>query len=239
MDQLLLLLLIGALAGGLTVLGAILGERVNAPRRVITGALQFAAGVLTALVAFTLMPKAVAEADAAAALAALFAGGVVYVGIERAAQRLTRRSAGGIAAPGLYVGILLDLFIDGVVIGIGATLTLLTGLVMAVGIATHTAPFAFVTIATARRQGVAERSRRMLTLLFGVTLLAGALVGFLLLRNASLTLRLILVAAASGLLISAVTQGMIPEAHREGEPGLSGLLFTGGLALYGLAALAM
>ena len=52
--------------------------------------------------------------------------------------------------------------------------------------------------------------------------LAGALLGYLVLRNQSLELRIALVALASGFLITTVTQSMIPEANREGEPGLAG-----------------
>ena len=59
---------------------------------------------------------------------------------------------------GLYFGILMDLVIDGVVIGIGSTVTLATGLLLAVGLAVSTAPLAFLTIATAKRQGMPPRA---------------------------------------------------------------------------------
>ena len=67
---------------------------------------------------------------------------------------------------GLFAGILVDLFVDGVVIGIGSTLDLLTGLVMALGLALSTAPLAFVTIATAKRQGISAEHRRLLGWMF-------------------------------------------------------------------------
>ena len=35
-----------------------------------------------------------------------------------------------------------------------------------------------------------------------------------------------------------VTQNMIPEANREGEPSFAGILYMGGLSLYGLMSLA-
>jgi zinc transporter ZupT len=50
-------------------------------------------------------------------------------------------------------------------------------------------------------------------------------------------LRLILVALASGFLITTVVQGLIPEANREGEPGFAGILYVAGLSLYGLMSL--
>lgn len=67
-----------------------------------------------------------------------------------------------------------------------------------------------------------------------------ALVAFSLMpRNQPLQLRLILVALASGFLITVVIQGMIPEANREGEPRLAGVLYMGGLSLYALMSLAL
>jgi zinc transporter ZupT len=47
----------------------------------------------------------------------------------------------------------------------------------------------------------------------------------------SLELRLILVARASGFLITMVVQSIIPEANREGEPSLAGILLVDGIAM--------
>ena len=46
--------------------------------------------------------------------------------------------------------------------------------------------------------------------------------------------RLFLIALESGFLITMVTQSLIPEANREGEPSLAGILFVGGMAIYAL-----
>ena len=47
-------------------------------------------------------------------------------------------------------------------------------------------------------------------------------------------IRLFLIALASGFLITMVTQSLIPEANREGEPSLAGILFVGDMAIYAL-----
>jgi len=148
-------------------------------------------------------------------------------------------AGGGKISLGLFAGILVDLFVDGVVIGIGATLDLLTGLVMALGLALSTAPLTFVTIATAKRQGMLAKHRRLLGWMFVASLMAGALLGYLVLQHRPLELRMVLVALASGFLITTVVQGIIPEANREGEPGFAGVLYIGGLSLYALMSLAL
>jgi ZIP family zinc transporter len=235
---------IAAFAAGLTYLGVPVAERFDVPHRLVSAALQFAAGIVTALVAVTLMPPAIRNGPYVLAVFAFFAGGVLYVLLEHFAKRAQAESVTGATGSteislGLFVGILVDLFVDGVVIGIGATLDLLTGLVMALGLALSTAPLAFVTIATAKRQGMSAEHRRLLGWMFVVALMAGTLLGYLVLQNQPLEVRMVLVALASGFLITTVVQGIIPEANREGEPGFAGVLYIGGLSLYALMSLAL
>jgi ZIP family zinc transporter len=237
---------IAALAAGLTYLGVPAAERYAVPHRIVSGALQFAAGIIPALVAVTLMPPAMRNGPYALNLLAFFAGGVLYVLLEYYTKQAQagRAAAGGATdggeiALGLFAGILVDLFVDGVVIGIGSTLDLLTGLVMALGLALSTAPLAFVTIATAKRQGMLAEHRRLLGWMFVAALMVGAILGYLVLQNQPLGLRMVLVALASGFLITTVVQGIIPEANREGEPGFAGVLYIGGLSLYALLSLVL
>lgn len=234
-----LVLVIAGVAAVLTYTGAPVAERFDIPHRVVSAALQFAAGVITALVAFSLMSPALYKGTTPLIILAFFLGGVLFVAIEYISMRFLPSGAGNdqSASPGFYIGILVDLLVDGVVIGIGATLTLATGLLLALGMAISTAPLAFVATATAKRQGIAERQRKRLAYLFIVAIIGGAGLGYLVLRNQPLDVRVALIALASGFLLTTVTQSMIPEANREGEPGFAGILYMSGLSLYGLMAL--
>ncbi len=236
-----IVLAIAALTAFLTFLGAPAAERFDVPHRVVSAALQFAAGIVAALVALSLMPPAVRGGEPVGIALAFFLGGAVFVVFEYVSAQWLAEGGGAetVDTPslGLYVGILVDMFIDGVVIGIGATLTLMTGLLLALGMAMSTMPLAFVTTATAKRQGVSPARRRQLALLCIVCIVAGALLGYGLLQHQALALRLILVAFASGFLVTTVTQSMIPEANKEGEPSFAGILFVGGMSLYALMTL--
>jgi len=57
------------------------------------------------------------------------------------------------------------------------------------------------------------------------------MLGYLVLQNQSLEIRLIMVALASCILITTVTQSMIPEANKEGEPSFAGILFVAGISI--------
>lgn len=234
-------MVIASVAAVLTFLGAPAAEKFDVPFRWVSAALQFAAGIITGLVAFSLMPTAVRGGPYLGIVVGFFLGGALFVTIEYLTARLLPTnpdSEGGLVSMGLYIGILVDLVIDGIVIGVGSTLTLKTGLLLALGLSISTLPLAFVTIATAKKQGMPKKNRSMLAYLFVLCIVGGALIGYGLLRNQSLEVRLVLIALASGFLITLVTQNMIPEANREGEPSFAGILYMGGLSLYGLMSLA-
>lgn len=225
-------------ASFLTYLGAPAAERLDVTHKVVGAVLQFAAGIITALVAFSLMPPAIRSGPYGWTVLAFFIGGALFVLLEYISARMLQAKGSSLSL-GLYIGILVDLIIDGIVIGIGSTLTLATGLVLALGLAISTAPLTFVTTATAKRQGVAKEQRRLLGFLCFLAVFGGAMLGYLVLRNQSLETRLILIALASGFLMTTVVQGMIPEANREGEPGFAGILYIGGLSLYALMSLTL
>lgn len=241
MSDFLLVLGVALLAACLTYLGAPLAERFDVPQPIVSAALQFAAGIITALVALSLMPPAVRDGSSVIVALMFFIGGAIYVTFEYySAQKMAARtteSGSNVTSLGLYVGILVDLVIDGVVIGIGATLTVMTGLLLALGMAISTLPLAFVTTSTAKRQGVSKENRRLLSIAYFLCVLLGAMVGFLLLRNVSLDLRFALIALASGFLITTVTQSMIPEANKEGEPSFAGILYLAGVLIYAILSI--
>ncbi|HYO87980.1 MAG TPA: hypothetical protein VER79_04985 [Candidatus Limnocylindrales bacterium] len=239
MSEFLAVVAIGVLAAILTLLGALVAERVTVRPVFVSHALQFAGGILTGLVALTLMAPAFYAGPITELIVGFFAGGIAFVILDfYSAKWSTSREANSTATPlTLYIGILIDMIIDGIVIGLGSTLTLATGLALAISIAISTAPLALVSIATAKTQGKSVKFRRVLSLLFFAAILGGALLGFLVLRNVTLELRLLVIAIASGFLIMTVTQSIIPEANRNGEPGFAAASFIAGLSLYALFAL--
>lgn len=88
MNDFFLVILIAGFAAFLTYLGAPAAERFEVPHRVVSAMLQFAAGIITALVAFSLMPPAIQGGPLLPVVLTFFIGGVLFVSIEySAAQR--------------------------------------------------------------------------------------------------------------------------------------------------------
>lgn len=237
MNDLVPVLLIGCLAAGLTMAGGLVAEFRDVPHRVIARLLQLAAGVLTALVAVTLMVPALNGGEPLIIVTAFFIGGAAFVVMDFVSSKhAAARQIENSVPTSLYIGILLDMVIDGIVIGLGASMTPAAGIILALSIAISGAPLALVTISLARQMGESRRFRQVLFALFFACIVGGALFGFLVLRNQSVELRLLMIAAAAGFLITTVTQSIIPEANRDGEPSLAGLFYVAGLSFYVLFA---
>ena len=108
MNEFLLVLGIALVASFLTYLGAPVAERFDAPQKVVSAALQFAAGIITALVAFSLMPPAVRGGPYGWVVLAFFIGGVLYVTIEYLSTRVMASAPAAedsATSFGLYIGI--------------------------------------------------------------------------------------------------------------------------------------
>jgi ZIP family zinc transporter len=239
MSDFLLVMLLAAITAVLTWLGGAVAEFATVPPRFVARALQFAGGVLTGLVALSLLAPAAEIGPVAPVIAGFFFGGAVFVVMDYALSKrqLEKVTEGTAAAPyTLYIGVLVDMGIDGILIGIGSALTLATGLALALSIAISAAPLALVSIATAKQQGQSARFRHLLGLSFAGTIIVGAALGFLVVRDQDILFKLVLVSIGAGFLLMTVTQSIIPEANRDGEPSLAALFFIAGLSLYALIA---
>jgi zinc transporter ZupT len=236
-----LMLAIAGVTAFVTWLGAPLAEWLDAPQQVVSAALQLAAGILTSVVGFSLLPSAVQNLPALWVMLGFFVGGSLFLVFEQMAEnRIEARDAGEVPQSiGLYLGILLDLIVDGAAIGIGATVDFTTGLLLALGVSIHSAPLVFVMVATAKRQGLAPAQRQLLALLAALAVLSGALLGYLALRDQPEALRTLLIAVVAGFLLTTVTQSMTPEAQRDAPTNSSGYFYVGGLALSALLALTL
>ena len=82
MNDFVLVLVIASVAALLTFLGAPAAERFDVPHQVVSAALQFAAGIITALVAFSLMPPVARDGPLPFVVLAFFIGGALFVWVE-------------------------------------------------------------------------------------------------------------------------------------------------------------
>jgi ZIP family zinc transporter len=217
--------------------GGALAEFVPVSRLMLNLALYSAAGVVVAVVAVELMPRAL-EADPAWAIVLAFVlGGVFYVAVDWAIQRLNDRYGGeGGAGPWvIFFGVSVDLFSDGIMVGTGSTVAVGLGLLLALGQVPSDIPEGFATVANFRRRGVPRSRRLLLSAAFAAPIFLGATLGYWLMRDASELNKLLLLTFTAGVLSTLVVEELVPEAVEEvPESPLSSLAFIGGFALFAL-----
>lgn len=235
-----LVLGLAALPALANLAGGILAELVQVSDRVLSLVLHLAAGIVLAVVGLELMPAALDGNAPWIPLVAFVAGGAAFVGLDKAAKRLQggrdradgEESTSRARALGIFSGVSLDLFSDGVMIGTGALVNPGLGLVLALGQVPADLPEGFAAIATMRRAGVPRLRRVLLAASFTIPTVLGATLGYFALRDAPEIATLSVLALTGGVLLSVVVEEMISEAHDGETSALGAVLLTAGFSLF-------
>jgi ZIP family zinc transporter len=215
-------------AAGL-VIGSVVGAHWRAPREFVGTALAFAAGSLTAALAFELFAEEEHE-NLVLAAAGLAGGATVFILVDAALERRwPREKATGFA---LVAAVTLDGVPENVALGV----TLTTGGSLALLAAIFFSNLAESLGGSAEMREGGDPPRRAILLWFAVAvLLAGALVlgrivgstggahGFLL-------------AFAGGAVLASLADTLMPEAYREGGPFVAFATAAGFLLSFLLAS---
>ena len=212
--------------------GGLVAEVFKTSRRNLSRALHVAAGIVVAVVAVELLPEALSGAAPWLVVVSFSLGGATFIVLDWAIERFT----GGEDAAGpwvVYAAVFIDLFSDGLMIGVGSTVSFSLALVLAIGQVTADVPEGFATIANFRDKGVGLSKRLILSASFGLATLLGASVGYWLLRDQSRALQLSALAFTAGLLILAAVEEMLGEAHEAADDSrVTSAFFIGGFALF-------
>lgn len=222
---------VGNLAGGL------IAEFTGTPKARLNKALHAASGIVLAVVSIEIMPGALSVLSGWAVGVAFGLGGIAYIVIEAAVDRVqqsqgqTSNASRGIWM--IYIAVSIDLFSDGLLIGTGSAVALSMAVVLALGQVLADAPEGYATIANMKEKGVPRTQRMMLSTLFFIPVLSAAIVAYYLLRDQSEALQMTGLVFAAGLLTVAAVEDMLNEAHETaGDTHGSIVAFIGGFVLF-------
>jgi ZIP family zinc transporter len=220
--------------------GGLLAEFVPTSKRALNRALHAAAGVVIAIVAMELTPRALQATSGWMVAIAFGVGGVAYVALRAMVDWLQRNASDQGDRSGMwmvYLAVAVDLFSDGLMIGAGAAVTTSLALVLALGQVLADVPEGFAAIAEFKDKGVARAQRLVLGLSFTVPALLAAGLAYLLLRDQSEALQMAGVVVTAGLLTVAAVEDMMTEAHASAaDTRISVLAFVGGFVLFTLVS---
>lgn len=216
-------------------LGGFLAGKVEVTGRRLNLSLHAAAGVLFAVIGVELLPRALEAAAPWQVVLAFLAGGTTGVAVKAAVLALQRRHGGGAGARGwmIYIAVAVDLFSDGLLIGVGSTVSFQLALLLALAQVTADIPEGFATMATFKQRGYSPRTRFWLSAGFLIPVLSAAGLSYLFLRDQDPAYQVLGLAFAAGLLVLAAVEDLVPEAHERAEDTyLSGLIFICGFSLF-------
>lgn len=219
-------------------IGGLFAESIPLSNRNSSLALHAAAGIALAVVGVELMPQILQADPPWLIILAFVAGGVFFIFMRQSIKGVQNfiGSSNNQAAPWLiFLGVGVDLFSDGLMVGTGSTIAFGLGLLLALGQVMANIPGGLVTLASFREQKVSRRKRRLISMFFIVPSFFGATLGYWAVRGQPQILKFGLLAFTAGILTTVVVENMVPEAaEKEKETYLETLIFVGGFALFAL-----
>ena len=216
------------LVGGAVALWRAPGERT---RSIIQ---HFAAGVVFAAVAGELLPEMTKEHRPLGVVIGFILGVGLMLSVKLVTNRIELRAgAATTGKTGLLVAVGIDIFIDGLLIGVGFAAGARVGTLLVIAL-TLELLFLGLSVASSLARSKWARSRSLLSVagLSGLVV-AGALVGVTVLGGLSgLSLEIVLSSGAAALMYLVVEE-LLTEAHEVPEtPLITAAFFAGFVALY-------
>lgn len=239
MSEFVLVLLYAAIPSIGNLSGGIAAEYIRITPCRLSLALHATAGIVLAVVAIELLPTAMQIIPAWLVAVCFLIGGVMFLLLDRLTH-LVRVLIGGeeqLSTPiTIFLGVAVDLFTDGIMIGVGSTVT--TGLAFLIALAQVPAdiPEGLAKIAAFKNQNVPSRIRNIFNAALFVQVFIGATIGYWLMRGQPEWLKMSVLVITAGILTTLIIEEISPEAHRDGEARFAALVFVGGFALFILLA---
>jgi ZIP family zinc transporter len=245
MSELLQVIALAAMPAFGNFMGGVLAEIFTISNRTLSLALHAAAGIVLAVVGVEIMPEALQARPPWVIVVAFMLGGVFFLLLDHLIGLIRIRfgrdgnvdTEDGGGPWVIYAGVAVDLFSDGIMIGVSSTIDLGLALLLALGQVSADIPEGFAIIATLKRNGIPRSKRILLSVAFTIPVLVGAILGYYFVRSQPEVIKLALLTFTAGILTAVVVEEIVPEAHSDGEARFAALVLVGGFALFTLLSI--
>ncbi|MBQ1442909.1 MAG: ZIP family metal transporter [Renibacterium sp.] len=228
-----------------SIIGSFAVVRWQPPGQVVSGVQHFTAGVVLAALASELLPEVKKEGNWLWAGIGFVLGVALMLGLSQFSRSMEARyenakslRKAAILPIGLIVAVGVDLLVDGVLVGLGSTLSFSQGLVLAAAL---TLEILFVGVSltlTLKAQGIRPLIAASATSALSLFTFVGALIALFLLAGAPVQVLAAVLAFGAAALLYLVVEELLVEAHEHRETALlTALFFVGFLCVYVFAAL--
>ena len=199
-----------------TTLGGIIGVAFkNQSKKFLSFILQFAAGLMMAIICFDLIPESLGLTNIAITLIGVILGILVMFLCDNLIKKISLKNQSSLLRTGIVVGIGLALhnFPEGLAIGSGFEASVKLGYSLAIAIFLHDIPEG-ISMSIPMKAGGMKKSKALLyTFLSGITTGFGAFFGAVVGRI-STTMIGICLAFAAGAMLYIVSGELIPESNK-------------------------
>jgi len=235
MNEFMVVILLALLPVAGSVIGGIAPEFFKISPKNLGLALHATTGIILAVISIELIPRSLEAGNPFVIILAFIAGGIFFILIDQFIHIQTRLSSSDKkGAWAIYLGILVDLFTDGLMIGTSSLISLQLGFLLALGQVSANIPGSFASIAKFKDRGVNQKRRIILNFSSVIPVLIGATAGYWLVKGEPEIVKFALLSFTAGILLTVTVEEIIPESHRDGEARLAALAFIGGFALFAL-----
>jgi ZIP family zinc transporter len=208
---------------------------------------HFAAGVVYSVVAVELLPGLTATHAIPEVIGGFLAGVILLMMIrakvgeqeEKLVKRHSRFATAQNVPVGLLTGIGIDVFLDGLLLGLGISLGAKEGLLLAAALSLELYSLGLALGVDMRSRQLGRTTVLLASTLVGTLLVAGTAVGFLLLSSGSPHVLAFVLSFGCAALLFLVTEELLVEAHEVPETIVTTGSFFGGFLLFLVLGMAL
>jgi len=205
------------------ILGGVIGIQFQVKNNIRSLILHLAAGVIFAVVAVDLLPSIVKDSNLVGISVGFFAGLAVMLLIKhfshRAAEKHKMEIANGAALVSkalpwaLLIGIAVDIFIDGILLGVGFAAGQSEGILLCIALSIEILVLGLVVATELKTENFQKLKIFQIVVVLGVFFVFGALGGSIMLSFLPKELLVYILAFGLSALMYLVTEELLIEAH--------------------------
>jgi ZIP family zinc transporter len=219
------------------IIGAIAASLARPGAKLTSGVQHFAGGVVIAALAGEVLPDLRKDGHLVVVIIAFAAGVGFLIALEAYSRRVEARTNAPVIPIGLIVTVGIDLLIDGVLVGVGATLGNRQALIITIALTLEILFLALSVTGELIGRGASRRTAALVPSLLGTITAVGAIGGAAIFGNANTTTQAAVLAFGAAALLYLVTEELLTEAHETRDtPALTAAFFLGFITIYALAS---
>lgn len=193
-----------------TIIGGVIAAFKSPGERTRITVQHFAAGVVFAAVALELLPELVTNLKILPLIIGFSSGVALMLIVKKVSEKLEGKGGSG----GLVIASGVDVFIDGLLIGVSFDVGLKAGIIITIALAIELLFLALSVASTLAKEGKSKSRIIVTTLILSFLVLIGAIIGGTLLQGIHGSGLEGIIAFAVAALLYLVTEELLVEAHK-------------------------